>query len=146
VELTVSGATNESLLGAPQVVLPTGATAQAVTVTATAVNASGLGRYTVNVNRSAFSWHRQLLPQLRFVLNSGRTLTVQLSINKPAANGTSTRANFGPVYVLLVDPATGNVDSTVRATCPTGATAGARPATPRTASPSWPVATWTTTT
>jgi serine protease len=120
VELTVSGATNESLLGAPQVVLPAGATTQAVTVTATAVNASGLGRYTVNVNRSAFSGTGSFYPSLRFTLNSGRTLTVQLSINKPAANGTSTRANFGPVYVLLVDPATGNVDSTVRATLSNG--------------------------
>jgi serine protease len=120
VELTVSGATNESLLGAPQVVLPTGATAQAVTVAATAVNASGLGRYTVNVNRSAFAGTGSFYPSLRFVLNSGRTLTVQISINKPAANGTSTRANFGPVYVLLVDPSTGNVDSTVRATLSNG--------------------------
>lgn len=120
VELTVSGATNESLQGAPQVVLPAGATVQAVTVTATAVNASGLGRYTVNVNRSAFSGTGSFYPSLRFVLNSGRTLTVQISINKPAANGTSTRANFGPVYVLLIDPATGHVDSTVRATLSNG--------------------------
>ena len=120
VELTASGATNESLVGVPQVVLPNGASAQAVTVTATAVNASGLGRYTVNVNRSAFSSAGSFYPVLRFVLNSGRTLSVQLAVNKPAANGSSTRANLGPVYVLLIDPATGNVDSTVFATLSNG--------------------------
>jgi serine protease len=117
VEITASGASNESVSGTPQVV---GAPAQAVAVIAAAVNAAGLGRYTVNVNRGAFIGSGSYYPELRFTLNSGRVITVQLSINKPAAGNASARANFGPVYVLLIDPATGQVDSTVAATLANG--------------------------
>ncbi|MBL8316449.1 MAG: S8 family serine peptidase [Rubrivivax sp.] len=117
VEITASGATNESVSGMPQVV---GAPAQAVGVTAAAVNAAGLGRYTVNVNRGALSGSGSFYPELRFTLNSGRVINVQLSILKPTPGNASARANFGPVYVLLIDPATGQVDSTVTATLANG--------------------------
>jgi serine protease len=117
VELTAAGASNESVSGTPQVV---GAPAQAVAFTGTAINAAGLGRYTVNVNRGAFSGSGSFYPELRFTLSSGRVIAVQLSINKPAAGNTSARANFGPVYVLLIDPATGRVDSSVTGTWANG--------------------------
>lgn len=120
VELTAASPSNESLVGSPQVVLPAGASAQAVTVAGNGVIVGGLGRYTVSVNRSAFSGTGTFYPVVRFVLSSGRTLSVQLTVHKPAANATSTRANFGPIYVLLIDPASGNVDSTVVATLSNG--------------------------
>jgi len=118
VELSQSGAGTETFAGTPQVLLPAGMNPGSVTVAATAVGAGGLGRYTITVDRSGIPAAGTYYPTVRFTLSSARVLTVQLAINKQAAGpgaGTA-RGNFGPVYVLLVDPATGNVEHTVLAT------------------------------
>lgn len=118
VELSLSGAGTETFAGTPQVVLPAGMNPGSVAVAATAVGAGGLGRYSITVDRSGIPAAGTYYPSVRFTLSSARVLTVQLAINKQAAGpgaGTA-RGNFGPVYVLLVDPATGNVEHTVLAT------------------------------
>jgi len=122
IELSLPGAGTETVSGTPQVVLPAGMNAGAVTVAATAVGAGGLGRYTVTVDRAAIPAAGTYYPTVRFTLSSARVLTVQLAVNKPAAGGGAgaTRADFGPVYVLLIDPATGNVEDTVMATLANG--------------------------
>ncbi|MBI5719390.1 MAG: S8 family serine peptidase [Burkholderiales bacterium] len=122
VELSVSGTGSETFTGTPQVVLPAGMNPGSVTVAATTVGAGGLGRYTVTVDRSGIPSAGTYYPSLRFTLSSARVLTVQLAINKQAAGpgAGSARGNFGPVYVLLVDPATGNVEHTVLATLANG--------------------------
>jgi serine protease len=115
-ELSAAGATTEAVVGAPQVVVPAGTAAGAVAVTATAVNAVGLGRWTLTINRAAFSGNGTFYPSVRFTLNSGRFINVQLTVQKPAAAGGNAASNWGPVYVLLIDPATGKVEHTVLAT------------------------------
>jgi serine protease len=119
-ELSISGTSTEAVVGAPQVVLPTGATAGAVTVVATAVNAAGIGRWTITVNRNNFAGTGTFYPSVNFALNTARVIPVQLTVQKPAAGAGAAMANFGPIYVLLIDPDTGNVDSTVRATLAAG--------------------------
>jgi len=121
VELSLPGAGTETFAGTPQVVLPAGMNPGSVTVTGTAVGAGGLGRYTITVDRSGIPAAGTYFPSVRFTLSSARVLTVQLSVNKPAGGGAgSARANYGPVYVLLIDPATGNVEHTVLATLANG--------------------------
>ena len=118
VELSAPGATGESFTGTPQIVLPAGMNPGSLTVSATGVGAGGLGRYTVTVDRSGIPAAGAYYPSLRFTLANARVLTVQLAVNKPAAGPGAglARGNFGPVYVLLIDPATGNVEHTVLAT------------------------------
>ena len=122
VELSMPGAGTETFAGTPQVVLPAGMNAGSLTVAATAVGAGGLGRYTVTVDRNAIPAAGTYYPSVRFTLSSARVLTVQLALNKPAAGpgAGAARASFGPVYVLLIDPATGNVEHTVIATLANG--------------------------
>lgn len=120
VELSRPGAGTETFAGTPQVVLAAGMNAGSVTVAATSAGAGGLGGYTVTVDRNAIPAAGTYFPTVRFTLSSGRVLTVQLSVNKPAAGAGSARANYGPVYVLLIDPATGNVEHTVLATLANG--------------------------
>jgi serine protease len=119
VELSAAGTTTETVV-ATQVVLPAGASTGAVTLTPPAGSTNGLGRYTVSVNRNAFSGDGTFYPSINFTLNSARVVTVQLTVQKLAGGGTSTSANFGPIYVLLIDPATGNVEHTVLATLAAG--------------------------
>ncbi|MCW5633249.1 MAG: S8 family serine peptidase, partial [Rubrivivax sp.] len=122
VELSAPAATTETFGGTPQVVLPAGMNIGSVTVASTAVGAGGLGRYTITVDRSGIPAAGTHYPTVRFTLSSGRVLTVQLAVNKPAAapGPGSAGASFGPVYVLLIDPATGNVEHTVLATLANG--------------------------
>jgi serine protease len=40
---------------------------------------------------------------------------VQLAVTRPATGSTTTNADFGPIYVLLIDPDTQNVVQTVLA-------------------------------
>ncbi len=118
-ELSASGTSAEAVAGTPQVAVPAGTAAGAVTVVATSVNAAGLGRWTVTVNRAAFSGNGTFYPSVRFTLNTGRVITVQLTVQKPATaggGGTAAAANWGALYVLLIDPATGKVEHTVLAT------------------------------
>jgi serine protease len=116
IELGASGTTTEAVNGAPQIVVPAGTAAGAVTVQATSVNAAGIGRWTLNINRAAFSGDGTFYPSVRFTLNTGRVLVVQLTVQKPAAGSGAAAANWGALYVLLVDPDTGKVEHTVLAT------------------------------
>ncbi|MBL8287947.1 MAG: S8 family serine peptidase [Rubrivivax sp.] len=118
IELRAPGTTTESVSGAPAVVLAAGMNSGSVAVAPTAVGAGGLGRYTVTVNRSAIPAPGGYFPSVRFTLSSGRTLAVQLAVNKPA--GSVARGNWGPVYVLLIDPASGHVEHTVLASLASG--------------------------
>jgi serine protease len=75
----------------------------AVTVSSPApANASGLGRYTLTLNRSllAIGTH---YPTVTFQLQPSRTLVVQLSVTR-TATGTAAVGNFGPIYVIVMDP------------------------------------------
>ncbi|MFO1266639.1 MAG: S8 family serine peptidase [Rubrivivax sp.] len=118
IELSAPGTTSESVAGSPQLVLAAGMGAGSLAIAPTAVGTGGLGRYTVTVNRSAIPTPGGYFPSVRFTLSSGRTLTVQLAITQPAAS--VARGNWGPVYVLLIDPATGHVEHTVLATAANG--------------------------
>ncbi|MFZ2649793.1 MAG: S8 family serine peptidase [Burkholderiaceae bacterium] len=86
----------------------------AVTVTpGTPFNATtGLGRRTVNVNRAALA-PGSIFPKLTVTLAPARTLTVQLSVTQPAGGATTSTADYGPIYVLLVNPDTQAVVTTV---------------------------------
>ncbi|MFA6262687.1 MAG: S8 family serine peptidase, partial [Bacteroidia bacterium] len=107
-DLAVTAATNETVVA----ITPDHA---AVTLTATNVDpATKLGRYTVNVNRALLA-PGSVFPKLMVTTSTARTLTVQLSITQPAGGGTTTNADYGPIYVLLVDPDTQQVERTVLA-------------------------------
>jgi serine protease len=82
----------------------------AVTVVPSTINATTrLGRYTVNVNRTGLA-PGTIFPRLTVTLQPARTFTVQLTVTQPAAGGGGTGVgDLGPIYVLLIDPATGNV-------------------------------------
>jgi serine protease len=86
----------------------------AVTVAATNINATTkLGRYTVNVNRGALA-AGSYFPKLTVTIAPARSFTVQLSITQPGAGGSAAAGDYGPIYVLLIDPATQNVlDGTI---------------------------------
>lgn len=86
----------------------------AVTVAPTAVGAAGLGRYTVNLNRAQLA-PGSLYPSLTVTLASGATLHVQLAATQPAAGSAGADADYGPIYVLLLDPDTEQVVDTVLA-------------------------------
>ena len=87
----------------------------AVTVAATAVDGGGRGRYTVSVNRAALA-EGSTYAKLTVTLTPNRVFTVQISVTKPApGGGTTGEGDYGPMYVLLVDPATQNVVRTVLA-------------------------------
>ncbi len=87
----------------------------AVSVVATSVDPSTrLGRYTVNVNRAMLT-AGSFSPKLTITLVPARSLSVQLTVTQPAGGGTSTNADFGPMYVLLINPDTQTVVSTVLA-------------------------------
>ncbi|KQW00381.1 S8 family serine peptidase [Rhizobacter sp. Root1221] len=77
----------------------------AVTVGPQAVDASGLGTYTVTVSRDTLPLG-STFATLR-VTTSARQFDVQVIVTKTAAGATST-ADFGRVYVLVVDASTGN--------------------------------------
>ncbi len=87
----------------------------AVSVVATSVDlATRLGRYTVNVNRAMLA-AGSIFPKLTVTLVPARSLSVQLSVTQPAGGGTSSNADFGPMYVLLINPDTQTVVGTVLA-------------------------------
>ena len=89
----------------------------AVTVQATRVDAAtGLGLYAVQVDRSRWSAPGTYYPVITVRLQTGRTFTVQVTAVKTASGSVSTVADYGPVYVLLIDPDTGNTVTSVLAT------------------------------
>lgn len=102
-DLQVSGSTTERVVGNIGVVLPADAAPNAITITASAVDAAGLGRYIITIDRAAFRGSGSFYPELRFTLSSGRTISVQLSLRKEQSSVNS-RADLGPIYVLLIDP------------------------------------------
>lgn len=89
----------------------------AVTVQATSVDTTTrLGTYTLTIDRSRYPTAGTYYPKLTVTLSPTRSFTVQLTVVKTASGGASTTANFGPVYVLLIDPSTGNAVTDVQAT------------------------------
>ncbi|GAB4061235.1 S8 family serine peptidase [Uliginosibacterium sediminicola] len=79
----------------------------AVSVSATSIDSStGLGTYTVTVSRSLLATGT-FYPTLT-VTTSARSFVVQLSVTKAASSGTSSTANFGRLFVFVVDATTGN--------------------------------------
>jgi serine protease len=79
----------------------------AVSVSASSVNnATGLGTYTVTVSRSLLA-SGTFYPTLT-VTTSARSFVVQLSVTKAASSGTSSSANFGRLFVFVVDATSGN--------------------------------------
>ena len=88
-----------------------------VTVAATSINpATRLGRYTINVNRAGLA-PGSIFPRLTVNLTPTRSFTVQLSITQPASGGTATAGgDLGPLYVLLINPADGEVVRSILAT------------------------------
>ena len=89
----------------------------AVTVQATSVDTTTrLGTYTLSIDRSRYPAAGTYYPKLTVTLSPTRSFTVQLTVVKTATGAASTTANFGPVYVLLIDPATGNAVTDVQAT------------------------------
>ncbi|MFM2056642.1 MAG: hypothetical protein RLY71_1027 [Pseudomonadota bacterium] len=75
----------------------------AVTVSGPApANTSGLGRYTLTLNRNLLPIGTSY-PTVTFQLQPSRTLVVQLSVTR-TATGTAAAGNFGPIYVVVRDP------------------------------------------
>ena len=89
----------------------------AVTVQATSLDpTTGLGTYTLTIDRSRYATAGTHYPKLTVTLSPARSFTVQLTVVKTASGSAAATANFGPVYVLLIDPDTGNVVNDVQAT------------------------------
>ncbi|RZS52070.1 S8 family serine peptidase [Sphaerotilus mobilis] len=84
----------------------------AITAVAPTSSTAGLGRYTVQVNRAALAVGT-FYANLSFTVStagppsSSRTLVVPVSVRKLAA-GASVNGDLGPIYVLLIDPDSGN--------------------------------------
>lgn len=91
----------------------------ALTIRATGVDtSSGLGSYTLEVDRSKLALGAHFLTA-RFLLSSGRTLDVPVAVTKSA--GSAGRAGgFGPLYVLLLDPDSGDVLEQTQASATAG--------------------------
>jgi serine protease len=107
-DLQAAGATSETVVSITS-------NSGAVTVTPVIGSNGGLGRYTVDVQRSLLPTGSSF-PRLTVTLSPARTLFIQLSVTK-LVSGTGARVgDYGPVYVLLIDPATQNVLATVLAT------------------------------
>jgi len=103
-----SSAEIELMLTAAGTEKVTGITSDSAAVTVSPVDAdaaTGLGRYRVEVDRSKLAAGTSF-PKLT-VQTSTRQFIVQLAIVKPSAGDTSSRADYGRVYVLLLDDATG---------------------------------------
>jgi serine protease len=89
----------------------------AVTVQATSIDTTTrLGTYTLTIDRSRYPTAGTYYPRLTVTLSPARSFTVQLTVVKTASGSASATANFGPVYVLLIDPDTGAVVTDVLAT------------------------------
>ncbi len=76
----------------------------------------GLGRYTVTVNRALLGGPGSYFPRLTVTLNPARTLFIQLSVTNPTVVGGTRVGDYGPLYVLLMNPETREVLHTVLAT------------------------------
>lgn len=88
----------------------------AVTAQPTATDpATGLGTWTLSVDRSRLPSSGTFYPQVTITLAPARSFTVQLTVVKTANGGAATTADFGPVYVLLIDPDTGETVTDVQA-------------------------------
>jgi serine protease len=84
-----------------------------VSVAATTIDpTTKLGRYTVSVNRAALA-AGTIYPKLTVTLTPARSFTVQLTVTKSAGGGTTAQGDYGPIYVLVVDPATQQVVDSV---------------------------------
>jgi serine protease len=104
-----SSAEIELMLTAAGTEKVTGVTSDSAAVTTSSIDAdaaTGLGRYRVEVDRSKLT-EGTSFPKLT-VQTTTRQFTVQLTVVKPAAGDTSSRADYGRVYVLLIDDATGD--------------------------------------
>lgn len=112
VEVSASGPSTETVTG----LTASGEGAAAISVGPVTVGANGSRRYPVSINRAALGRDGSFYPVLSFALSSRRTLNVQLAIQRSGSAAAATRSDFGPVYVLLVDPDTDAVLHTVRAT------------------------------
>lgn len=98
-DLGVSAATTEQ-------VVSVSSDNAAVTVVAPVGATGGLGRYTVQVNRAPLAVGTHYA-NLTFTLSTARTLVVPVTLRK-FASGDSTAGDLGPIYVLLIDPDSGN--------------------------------------
>ncbi len=85
----------------------------ALTVQAPVGSATGLGRYTVRVERTPLAVGTHYA-NLSVTLSTARTLTVAVTWRKFAA-GEITAGDLGPIYVLLIDPDSGNTVDFTRA-------------------------------
>lgn len=111
-ELRITAATTETVTSIT-------ASSSAVTVTSRQVDPkTGLGLYAVSVDRSRLSAGTHFLSLT--VRTSARQFQVPLSVHKPGGATTDTQANFGPVYVLLIDPDTGETLDAVRVSASQG--------------------------
>lgn len=79
----------------------------ALTLRATSVDGNGLGSYSVEVNRAALANGSHFLTA-RFSLSSGRILNVPVAVTRSTSSG-GRAGGFGPLYVLLLDPDSGDV-------------------------------------
>jgi serine protease len=105
--LAYSGSSTEKDTGAAS-------SSTALTVTRSGTDGStGLGQYTITVDRTKLAASSNYLT-ITVSLNSGRTLAVPVAVTKSTTSGRG--AGFGPVYVLVVDPATGDVIGDLQAT------------------------------
>jgi serine protease len=116
IQIGTSGTSSETVTG-----VTSDAPTNAFVVDESQVNATtGLGTYVFTVDRSRFAGAGTYFPRINFVLSSGRTLTVQFTVQVAAPGTTVSTANMGPMYVLLIDPDTGNVVQTVLASLSNG--------------------------
>nr|MBA3477259.1 S8 family serine peptidase [Lautropia sp.] len=107
------GVTNERVLSvaADSPVISVAPKADAVNPT------TGLGTYRVQANRASMAVGTSAFPNVIVQLSSGRTLTVQVAIERRAT--TAAQGDLGPIYLLVLnaeDPARGVVADTVVST------------------------------
>jgi serine protease len=101
--IAAAGTTNERVLSVAD-------DSPAVTVSAAAVDANGLGDYTVRVDRSRVpAGAASYFPRITVQLSPTRSFSVQLAFTTAVGGMPAGGGNVGPLYVLVLNPDTNAV-------------------------------------
>lgn len=101
--IAAAGSTNERVLSVTD-------DSPAVSVSATTVDANGLGDYTVRVDRSQVPvGAASYFPRITVQLSPTRSFTVQLAFTTAVGGTPAGGGNVGPLYVLVLNPDTNAV-------------------------------------
>lgn len=87
--------------------------AAAVVITASSVDASGLGVYRVSANRAALTEGQVAFVPVVITTSTPRTITVSVGVER---RSTARSGSFGPIYVLALNGDSGELESVAQAT------------------------------